>query len=103
MKRTPATTLAFIAALSLTASALSGCSSTRTTSTVTREETTPPASSEGASANKPGTVVTEKTETGTESDSGIGCSGVISCTFHGLGWVIALPFRAVAGAIELIF
>lgn len=98
--------LSLTLALSLMSASLPGCSSTTTKSTVTRQETVPApvaASDSSAAADKGSTVVTEKTETVTESDSGIGCSGVLSCTFHGLGWVIALPFRIIAGAVELVF
>ncbi len=105
MKKLTPNVLALVLSCSLATVALTGCSSTKTTSTVTREETVPAPSSSpsDAAAAKPGTVVTEKTETVTTSDSGVGCSGVLSCTFHALGWVIALPFKAVGGVIELIF
>lgn len=104
MKATTAHFLSLTLTLSLTNASLSGCSSTTTKSTVTRQETAPAAASDGsAAADKGSTVVTEKTETVTESNSGAGCSGVLSCTFAGVGWVIALPFRIIAGAVELVF
>jgi hypothetical protein len=83
-----------------------GCSSTRTSSTTTvhtEEGTTSP--SQQDPAQQPQTkVVTEKTETVTEKESsGPWCGGILSCTFEGVGWVLALPFRLVGGAIDVIF
>lgn len=86
--------------LALLVAPLSGCSSRTQTTTTTREEVPAPAPASGTPAA--GAVVTETTKTET-STSGPGCSGILSCTFAGLGWVIALPFRIIAGAIELIF
>jgi len=42
------------------------------------------------------TTTTETTDTG-------GCGGVLSCTVEVTGEVIALPFRAVAGLVRVIF
>lgn len=87
--------------LALVSAPLSGCSSRTKTTTTTREEV-PVSAAPAAGTPAAGTVVTETTQTETTS-SGAGCSGVLSCTFAGIGWVIALPFRIVAGVIELIF
>ena len=96
-----------ICIVSMATSNLTGCGTTTTTTTVHREEVAAPEPSTsnapaGSTAPVNEKVVTETTEK-TESSSGLGCSGVLSCTFHALGWVIALPFRLIAGGIELIF
>ena len=100
MKKTFQLLAAATITLGLMAAPLSGCSSRTQTTTTTREEA--PAAAPAAGTPAAGTVVTETTKTETTT-SGPGCSGVLSCTFAGLGWVIALPFRLVAGVIELIF
>jgi hypothetical protein len=48
--------------------------------------------------------VTEKSETVTEKESsGPWCGGILSCSFEGIGWVLALPFRLAGGVIDVIF
>jgi hypothetical protein len=49
----------------------------------------------------PEEVFTETTTTKESSDAS--CGGIISCTFEGVGFVLALPFRLVAGLIDVIF
>jgi hypothetical protein len=85
---------------------ISGCSSTRTSSTTTvhTEEGATSPSRRDSDQQAPTKVVTEKTETVTEKEnSGPWCGGILSCTVEGIGWVLALPFRLVGGAIDVIF
>lgn len=49
----------------------------------------------------PEEVLTENTTT--EESASASCGGVLSCTFEGIGYVLALPFRLVAGLIDVIF
>ena len=100
MKQPFSIAIAAALSISVVSAPLSGCSSRTKTTTTTREEV--PAAAPATGTPAAGTVVTETTQTETTS-SGVGCSGVLSCTFAGLGWVIALPFRLIAGVIELIF
>ena len=48
---------------------------------------------------------TTSTVTKTEEEGGGGpsCSGVLSCTVDGIGFVIALPFKIIGGLISIIF
>ena len=81
----------------------SGCASTRKTTTT---ETTVTYSDEAAAKegeqNK-GVVVetseTTTTTTGTKPER----PGVISSTFHAIGYVIALPFIIIGGLFRIIF
>jgi hypothetical protein len=86
-------------AMLLTIALLGGCSTQRTSETVNRETVRYPADQ----AQTPVVVeqrTTERTET-TESDGHSG--GVLSGTAHVVGEVLALPFRAVAGLLGVIF
>ncbi|HYA29382.1 MAG TPA: hypothetical protein VEI95_11240 [Acidobacteriota bacterium] len=83
-------------------SILAGCS-TQSTKTVESEKTVQysggddPAQSQPVVAEKQLTKTKEKTKS--EDQSG----GVLSGTVHAVGEVLALPFRAVAGLINLTF
>lgn len=98
-----------LAALSLALSVAihtSGCGSTRKTSTTTvTTEEAPESTAPPAATSQPATkVVTEKSETVTEKESsGPWCGGILSCSFEGIGWVLALPFRLAGGVIDVIF
>jgi hypothetical protein len=96
--------LSISVALLLTAP-ISGCSSTRKTSTTTVTTAEAPTSIADQPTQRPtAKVITEKTETVTEKDSsGPWCGGILSCTVEGVGWVIALPFRLIGGAIDVVF
>lgn len=37
-----------------------------------------------------------------EEDEGPVCHGILTCTFRGLGWVLAIPFRLIGAAFEII-
>ena len=50
-----------------------------------------------------GTVETQKTVTTEETSSSGGCSGVLGCTIHTVGVVIAYPFRLVGSLFEALF
>jgi len=88
----------FIAVLFLSA-LLGGCATQRTSETVNRETVQYPADR----ARAPVVVeqrTTEKTET-TKTDGHSG--GVLSGSVHVVGEVLALPFRAVAGLLGVVF
>jgi sorbitol-specific phosphotransferase system component IIBC len=89
-----------IALLSL--SVLSGCS-TQSAKTVETEKTVRYAAETDPAQLQP--IVTEKQTTKTEEQTkSEGQSvGLLSGTVHVVGEVIALPFRAVAGLINLVF
>jgi uncharacterized protein YceK len=74
-------------------SATSGCSSSTTTTTRTTEQP----SSEGAT-----TVQTTETKTTEQQPSGPSV-GILSGTIHAIGFILALPFKIIAGLIQLIF
>jgi len=81
---------------------LGGCSSQSSTETVSKETVQYP--TERAQYQPEPVVVekrtTEKSETTkTEENSG----GVLSSSVHIVGEVLALPFRAVAGLIDVLF
>lgn len=86
-------------ALLLTIALLGGCSTQRSRQTVNRETVRYPADQEGAPV-----VVEQRTMERTETSETDGNSGgVLSGTAHVVGEVLALPFRAVAGLLGVIF
>lgn len=46
--------------------------------------------------------VNETTEMSTDQ-MGSFCSGVLSCTIEGIGWVLALPLRGIVGLFDALF
>ena len=92
MRRNPKLLLVCFLALT-TVSATSGCSSSTTTTTRTTEQP----SSEGGT-----TVQTTETKTTEQQASGPSV-GILSGTIHAIGFVLALPFKIIAGLIQLIF
>ena len=89
----------FIALLSF--SVLSACS-TQSAKTVESEKTVHYAAATDLDPSQP--VVTEQQTTKTEETRSEGQSvGLLSGTVHVVGEAIALPFRAVAGLINLVF
>ena len=82
-------------------SVLNGCS-TQTAKTVETEKTVQYAAERDPAQHEP--VVTEKHTTKTEETKREGQSaGLLSGTVNVIGQAIALPFRLVAGLIELAF
>ena len=83
-------------------SMLAGCA-TQDAKTVETQKTVEYAADSDRAASAP--VVTEKQTTKTEetSKSDEASGGVLSGTVHVVGEVLALPFRAVAGLINLVF
>jgi hypothetical protein len=83
-------------------SMLTGCS-TQNAKTVETQKTVEYAADSDRAASAP--VVSEKQTTKTEeTNKSDGASvGVLSGTVHVVGEVLALPFRAVAGLINLVF
>lgn len=47
-------------------------------------------------------MVSETSEMSTEQ-MGSFCSGPLGCAVQGIGWVLALPFRAVVGLVDVMF
>ena len=90
----------FIALLSL--SALSACS-TQSAKTVESEKTVHYAAATDLEPSQP--VVTEKQTTRTEEKTKSEGQpfGLLSGTVHVVGEILALPFRAVAGLINIAF
>ena len=85
----------------LSFSVLSACS-TQSAKTVETEKTVHYAAATDLDPSQP--VVTEKQTTKTEETRSEGQSvGLLSGTVHVVGEAIALPFRAVAGLINLVF
>ena len=85
----------------LSFSVLSACS-TQSAKTVESERTVHYAAATDLDPSQP--VVTEKQTTKTEETKSEGQSvGLLSGTVHVVGEAIALPFRAVAGLINLVF
>jgi hypothetical protein len=90
-----------IAIALFTLSVLNGCS-TQSAKTVETEKTVQYAAERDPPRNEP--VVTEKQTTKTEETKREGQSaGLLSGTVNVVGQAIALPFRLVAGLIELAF
>lgn len=80
----------------------SGCSAKKkVVTTVTREVVAQPDGDSDSEEVRP-RVISETTETSTEQ-MGSFCSGVLSCTIEGIGWVLALPFRAIVGFLDVMF
>ena len=81
---------------------LAGCS-TQSAKTVETEKTVQYSANSDQSPSQP--VVTEQRTTKSEekSESNANSTGVLSGTVHVVGEVLALPFRAVAGLINLAF
>lgn len=102
MKRRSTSIVLLVTVSLLVAPSSSGCSSKkRVVTTVTREVAAQPDGATDSEESAP-RVISETTETSTEQ-MGSFCSGILSCTFEGIGWVIALPFRALVGVIDVIF
>jgi len=90
-----------IAIALFTLTVLNGCS-TQTAKTVETENTVQHAAERDPARQEP--VITEKHTTKTEETKGQGQSaGLLSGTVNVVGQAIALPFRLVAGLIELAF
>ncbi len=81
-----------------------GCASTHKTTTT---ETTVTSPNKGVLYQRDQTnnVVTEKTETTTTTTTETKTEhpGVISSTFHAIGYVIALPFIIIGGLFRIMF
>ena len=95
MRRVTYLSIALLLGLAL----LGGCATQSTSETLNRETVQYPADR----AQAPVVVeqrTTEKTET-TKSDGHSG--GILSGTVHVVGEVLALPFRAVAGLLGVVF
>jgi hypothetical protein len=95
MRRVTYLSIALLLGLAL----LGGCATQSTSETVNRETVQYPADR----AQAPVVVeqrTTEKTET---TKSGEQSGGVLSGTVHVVGEVLALPFRAVAGLLGVVF
>ena len=83
---------------------IAGCSSTTTTTTVKKTRVPVDEYSEDEQPRHHQHADEEKEETTTTvEESGAACSGILSCTVHGVGYVLALPFRLVGGIIDVIF
>lgn len=95
-----ASLVACILSLVILSAPVIGCSSRKTTTTTTTQEVPVAAPAQGTPQ---AAVVTEKTETTTESSSGIGCSGILTCTVEGIGFILSLPFRLIVGLFDVIF
>ncbi len=80
---------------------LAGCA-TQTTTTKTVKNETVQHSQEMAEDRRPEPVVVEKQQTTEATEEGKS-GGALSSTVHVVGQVLALPFRAVGGLIELVF
>jgi len=90
-----------IAIALFTLTVLNGCS-TQTAKTVETEKTVQYAAERDPARHEP--VVTEKHTTKTEETKGeVQSAGLLSGTVNVVGQAIALPFRLVAGLIELAF
>jgi hypothetical protein len=88
-----------------------GCASThrttKTETTVTYGDGTPGNRGNVRTATKvdqPDSVVIEKSETTTETtDTKTEHHGVLSSTFHAIGYVISIPFIIIGGVFRTIF
>jgi len=85
-------TLVLLLSLPVTSAVLSTGCSTRTTTT-TRSENVEQADADSA----------VQTQTTTERQIEGPSYGIISGTFHLIGFILALPFKIVGGIIQLIF
>lgn len=90
----------FVAVLSL--SILSGCS-TQSAKTVETERTVHYATATDSAQSQPPVAETQTTKTEETTKSEGQSFGLLSGTVHAAGEVIALPFRAAAGLINLAF
>jgi cytoskeletal protein RodZ len=77
----------------------SGCSSTRQTTKTETTATSPSAQS----GNREDGVVSKSETTTTTTQSEPESPGVLSSTFHAIGYVLALPFIIVGGLFKIIF
>src|SRR3989338_10317406 len=78
----------------------SGCATTRkTTTTETTVTSNEPAEVSSDQQSETTTTTTTETETETKAKR----PGIISSTFHAIGYVIALPFIVIGGLFRIIF
>ncbi len=77
-----------------------GCATTRkTTTTETTVTSNEPAEVSSDQQSETTTTTTTETETETKAKR----PGIISSTFHAIGYVIALPFIVIGGLFRIIF
>lgn len=79
---------------------ISGCTSTTKTETSVKREPVYQFDSDRKSYDTDHIVETKTVETKEEAAE---CGGILSCTVDGVGYVLALPFKAVGFLIGVIF
>lgn len=83
-------------------SVVAGCS-TQSVKTVETEKTVTYGTDNAQSPSQPAVTEKQTTKTEEKSKNDGPSTGVLSGTVHAVGEVLALPFRAVAGLINLAF
>ncbi len=80
----------------------SGCSAKKRVATAVTREVVAQSSDTSEDEESSPRMVSETTEFSTDQ-MGSFCSGVLGCTVQGIGWVLALPLRAIVGVVDEIF
>lgn len=80
----------------------SGCSAKKRAATAVTREVVAQSSDDSDDEEIGPRMVSETTEASTDQ-MGSFCSGMLGCTLQGIGWVLALPLRAIVGVFDVMF
>lgn len=94
----PASLLVGLAAVS----PIVGCSAKKRAVSAAAHEVVAQRDGEGGDSDDAPWRANETTEMSTDQ-MGSFCSGALGCTIEGIGWVLALPFRALVGLVDVLF